>query len=95
MRKQKYTAIEKYLAQHIPNRGIEQKNDFDLSAQRFKVHLERDSLLLKVSEAFVDDNEIPDILRQFDKWGIPRLLQKDSNVAILLGNEGVTTLKRG
>ena len=47
MREEKYAAIEKYLAESIANKGIEQKNDFDRSAQSFKVYVDNDSLLLK------------------------------------------------
>ncbi len=94
MREKQYAAIEQYLSKSIPNRGIEQKNDFDLSAQTFKVHIEKDSLLLKVSESFVDDHDISWIIAQFEKWKLPALLSKDSSVAILVGNEGVNVLKR-
>ncbi len=94
MRVQKYAAIERYLAEHIPNSGIEQANDFNLSAQRFKVQIEKNSLLLKVSEAFVDDNEIDEILLLFDCWEIPGLLQQDSSRTIFVGNEGFQSLKR-
>jgi hypothetical protein len=94
MREEKYAAIEKYLSENIPNKGIEQKNDFHLSAQTFKIHVEKDSLLLKVSEPFVDDNDIHAIIRQFERWGLPGLLAKNSNSTVLVGNEGVNILKR-
>ena len=85
MREEKYAAIEKYLSDNIPNKGIEQKNDFELSAQTFKVHAEKEFLLLKVSEPFVDDNDIPAIIRQFEKWGLPGFLTKNSKSTVLVG----------
>ena len=94
MREEKYAAIEKYLSKSILNNGIEQKNDFDLSAQTFKIHVEKNSLLLKVSEPFVDDNDIPEIIKRFEKWGLPGLLAKNSNSTVFVGNEGVNILKR-
>ena len=53
--------IENYLSRNIPNNGIEQRNDFDLLAQSFKIHVEKGFFLLKVSESFVDNNDFPPV----------------------------------
>ncbi len=94
MREEKYAAIEKYLSRSIPNDGIEQHSDFDLSAQTFKIHIEGDSLLLKVAEPFVDDDDIFEIIRRLMEWRLPELLAKNSNSTILVSNGGVNILKR-
>jgi hypothetical protein len=94
VREEKYAAIEQYLSRNIPNKGIERKNDFDLSAQSFKIHVKGDSLLLKVAEPFVDDNDLFEIIRRFMEWRLPELLAKNGNSTVLVGNEGVNILKR-
>ena len=92
--REKKMAIEKYLSKNIPNKGIEQKKDFDLSAQTFKVNIEKGFLLLKVWEPFVNDNDIPEIIRQFERWDLPGLLTKNSKSTVFVGNKGVKILKR-
>ncbi len=57
MNNAKHSCIEAYLSEHFAGSKIEQKHDFDLLAQSFKVHLPDDSLLLKVSDIFVSDND--------------------------------------
>ena len=94
MREEKYSEIEKYLSKNIPNQGIEQKNDFDLCAQAFKIRVEKGSLLLMMSERFVDDNDIGSIVQQFNKWDLPGCIAKNSNSMVLVDNEGIKILKR-
>jgi len=91
---EKYAAIEQYLAERIPNRGIEQHNNFDLGAQSFKVHVANSSYLLKVSEPFVADYEIDQILQRFGQWNLAAVLSEESNRIVLVGNEGVQFLPR-
>lgn len=95
MREKKYAAIEKYLSDRILNSGIEQRNDFDLSAQRFKIRVERDTFLLKVPETFVDDHDIAEIIQKFEQWNISALLKDKSDSAVLVGEAGPILLKRG
>jgi hypothetical protein len=91
---EKYATIEQYLNEHIPNLGIEHQNDFDLGAQSFKVHIANNSYLLKVSEPFVEDHDIPQILQRFDQWSLAPLLGQDKRRIVVVGNEGVQFLPR-
>ena len=94
MSEKKHEAIAQYLAEHIETHGIEQQHDFDMCAQTFKVHIPNDFLLLKVSDPFIDDREIPGILQQFKYWNLPALLMQASHQIVLVGNEGFQFLPR-
>lgn len=50
--------------------------------------------MLKVAEPFVDDNDLFEITRRFMEWRLPELLAKNTDSAILVGNEGVGIVKR-
>jgi len=94
VRTRKYTEIEKYLSRNIPNKGIERKHDFELSAQVFNIHIEDHSLFLEVTERFVDDNDLFEIIRRFMKWRLPELLATNSDSTVLVNNDGVNILRR-
>ncbi|MGH7233999.1 MAG: hypothetical protein ACREF7_00940 [Candidatus Saccharimonadales bacterium] len=65
-RLQKYAAIQQYLADKFPESQIEQKYGFDRGAKSFKIEAAGSSLLLKISDEFIDDNNIDEILRRLD-----------------------------
>ena len=90
----KHAAIAEYLTGRIENHGIEHQRDFNLSAHSFKVQTPNDSLLLKVSDEFIDDHQIDDILKQMDKWGLVAFLTKNSDRMVFVGNDGVQFLAR-
>jgi hypothetical protein len=94
MRTRKYAEIEKYLSRNIPNNGIERKHDFELSAQVFNIHIEDDSLLLEVTERFVDENDLFEIIRRFMEWRLPELLAQNSDSTVLVGNDGASIVNR-
>lgn len=94
MRKRKYAEIERYLSRNIPNNGIEQKHDVDLSAEVFNIHIEDDSLSLEVTDRFVDDNDLFEIIRRFVTWKLPAILSSNSDSTVLVSNEGVNISKR-
>ena len=91
----KHAAIAKYLTGQIENHGIEHQRDFNLCAHSFKVQTPNDSLLLKISDEFIDDHQIHDILKQLDKWGLAALLIQDSDRIVFVGKNGVQFLVRG
>ena len=95
MNKEKLGAIAKYLSQKMGNVDIEQKHDFDRGAQTFKLHVADGSRLLKVSDDFVDDNSIADILRRFDQWNLTEALMREKQLGILATDRGLETFDRG
>jgi len=74
---EKRNAIAKYLSDNMSGLQIEQKHDFDRGAQTFKVHAVDGSRLLKVSDEFISDNDILDILRRFDQWKLTDTLLRE------------------
>ncbi len=91
----KQAAIAEYLAGRIENHGIKHQRDFNLCAHSFKVQIPNNSLLLKISDEFIDDHQIHDLLKQLNKWDIPALLVQDSDRIVVVGNDGVQFLARG
>jgi hypothetical protein len=85
---EKHAWIRDYLAEHFPGSEIEQKHDFDLGAQSFKVHLANYNLILKVSDDFASDNNEAAIALAFKRWDVPALLQQNSQRIVLITNDG-------
>lgn len=77
----KTSAVSHYLTLHFPGRYVEHREDFDRDAQSFKVHLDRGTLLLKISD---------DVLHDTTMAGIPAFLGKHEAIERLesLGGTG-------
>lgn len=93
--KDKQTVIYAYLCEKFPNAMVEHKNDFDWSAQSFKVRLPDRVLLLKVEDEFIDDNATAEILHQFDLWSLAEILGKEMKLGVLVSHHGIGTFHRG
>lgn len=94
MSEDKHAAIAEYLAGRIENHGIEHQRDFSFFAHSFKVQIPNDSLLLRISDEFIDDHQIHDLLKQLEKWDLPALLLQNSDRIVLVGDDGVQFLAR-
>lgn len=90
----KIRAISAYLSERFPNAEIDEKADFDRGAQSFKVHLPSRTLLLKVSNEFIEDNHAPEILHRFNLLSLAEVLGKDASVGILVSQRGLETFAR-
>lgn len=93
--KDKVTVIASYLKAKFPDSTIEQKHDFDQGAQSFKVDLADRTLLLKVGDEFTEDNSIEEIIRLFDLWALPEILEKETELGVLATQRGLETFSRG
>ena len=91
----KKAAIYAYLCEKFPNSEVEQKYDFNLGAQAFKIRLRDRVLLLKVGDEFVEDNAIAEILRQFNLWSLAEILGKETELGVLATQRGLETFRRG
>lgn len=76
-RKGQYTVIQENLAairaliqKAFPEANFEEKHDFDLGAERFKIYAPAGTLLLKVSVVYLDDNDIAAIESDFERWNV-------------------------
>jgi hypothetical protein len=94
MRLQKHAAVQQYLAGKFPECKIEQRYDFDRGAQGFKIDVADGSLLLKVADDFIDDNDITEILRRFDKWKLHHLLRNEQRQGIMVTENGPSNFER-
>ena len=48
-----------------------------------------------MSDDFVDDNSIADILRRFDQWNLTEALMREKQLGILATDRGLETFDRG
>jgi len=94
MSAEKYTAIKQYLAEHFPGCEIEERHDFDRGAQSFKIQVAGTTLLLKVGDEFVGDNDIAEIIRIFELGSIAEILGKGKNLGVLVTQRGVEPFNR-
>ena len=91
----KFAVIKDYLKRKFPNSTIDQRIDFDRGAQTFKVIMTGNTLLLKVGNEFVSDNEAPEIVGLFDRWSLAEILEKETELGVLVTARGVETFRRG
>lgn len=94
MREDKCKAIEEYLSRKMPGLDIQQKNDFSLGARTYKILVPSGDLLLKISDEFIDDNDIADITRKLDRWNIIEELSNKYQLGILVTQNGISTFNR-
>ena len=95
MHEEKHAAIAKYLSESFTGCEIEQKSDFDRDAQSFKVHVPKATLLLKVGNNFLDDNDTAEILRLLKSWAIEEILGKEKDLGVVVSQRGPELFKRG
>lgn len=95
MDENKLQAVREYLNNKFPESEIEEKLDFDLSAQIFKIHKEGHSLLLKVGENFLDDNNQEQIKNTLENQKIAELLEEDKKLGVLVTNDPPSIFNRG
>jgi hypothetical protein len=91
---EKKATIRAYLSSHFPNATIEEKHDFDVGAQAFKLHVSGGTLLLKVGDEFAEDNSASEILRLFNLWSLAEILGKEQELGVLATGRGLETFLR-
>jgi hypothetical protein len=96
MSEEKYAAIAGYLSKKFPDCELEQQHDFDRGAQTFKVqiHAKPNTLLLKVSDEFVGDNNTSEILRLIDRWELAKHLCNEKSHGVLITGGGLELFSR-
>lgn len=94
MEGKKLDIIRKYLANQFSGCAVEEKYDFDRCAQTFKIHVGRESLLLKVGENFFGDNDEKKIVDCLEEWKVANILRENKGLGIFVGNGGLKTFNR-
>lgn len=87
---EKLAAIRALIQEAFPGANIEEKHDFDLRAERFKIHAPSGTLLLKVSGVYLDDNNIAAIKGDFERWNV--LVSLTESKALLVTSDGLQQL---
>jgi len=94
MDENKLNAVREYLSDKFPENQVEEKYDFDLSAQRFKIRRDKGTLLLKVGENFLDDNSESQIKDTLNNQKIAELLAENEELYVLVSNGPPSVFKR-
>lgn len=94
MDEKKLEVVREYLKSKFPENTIEEKYDFDLSAQTFKIHKGKHRLLLKVGENFLEDNNEEQIKVTLNNQAIAELLEENKELGVLVSNDPPSIFKR-
>lgn len=94
MEDNKLDIVRNYLSSAFPGDSVEEKYDFDRCAQTFKIHHNNESLLLKVDENFLSDNNEDEIFTVLDNQEISKLLKDNKELGVFVGNLGTNIFKR-
>ena len=94
MDESKLDSVREYLNNVFPDQKITENHDFDLAAQTFNISNETDSLLLKVGENFVDDNNADQIVDLLNRWDVADLLKQHPEVGLLVTSKGPQSFER-
>jgi hypothetical protein len=88
--------VLQYLAAHFPDRQVDQQNDFDRDAESFKVHLDKGTLLLKISGEFLHDVPADVLGQRLDALNTAQELAKllDSGTGLFVTTKGLQGLTR-
>jgi hypothetical protein len=91
MRQDKLAAIRRLIEAAFPTVNIEERHDFDLDAERFRIDASGEILLLKVSGVYLDDNAIANIEADFHRWRVLEELRRQR--ALLVTSAGSQALE--
>jgi len=94
MEENKLNAVRKYLSSEFPGDTLEEKYDFDRGAQTFKIHHQKEALLLKVDENFLADSNEDQITTVLQNQEISKLLKDNKELGVFVGNLGANIFKR-
>ena len=97
MREPQIASVHRYLSVSFPGKTVEQHLDFDRSAESFKVHIDRETVLLKVLHTWLDDHNEEEVIVLLDKMEVGQALEqtKGTDSGILVSEAGVRHFVRG
>lgn len=90
----KLNTVREYLASSFPGKVVEEQYDFDRGAQTFKVRDGKDSLLLKVGENFLEDNDSGQVNQFITDQAVAYQMSENKHLCIFVGNNAVSKLTR-
>jgi hypothetical protein len=96
MDNEKLTSIQQYLAGIFSDQEIEQNYDFDRGTQHFKIITPEGPLHLKITEEFIADHDIPEIIRRLNRWAVADALRESKHMkyGVLVSESGLRQFSR-
>jgi hypothetical protein len=88
MDESKLDVVRDYFHKKFPGRGITEKHDFDLGAQTFMIARDTGSLLVKIRQNLIENNDTNQIREMLDKWDIVDILKQHPEVEMLVISGG-------
>ncbi len=86
----KVVAISSYLCESITNSAMEQKFDFCRRAQSWKINFHDRVALLKISNEFIYDNDVVEIVNKFELWCLIEKIMSETRFGILVSDCGIS-----
>lgn len=90
----KLQVVRNYLAREFPGAIIDDQYDFDRCARTFRIRIDKDSLLLKVGENFLDDNSDVQVGNHLQNWKIASILRENRELGIFVSNNPPVSFRR-
>jgi hypothetical protein len=84
MNESNLNVVRDYFHEKLPGRGITEKHDFDSGTQTFNIARDTGSLLVKVNQNFIDDNDANEIRNMLNRWDIVDILKQHPEVGLLV-----------
>lgn len=94
MNQEKCAAIRSYIESKFPGCNIEDSDDFNLKTLTVTIQVGSSLRLLKVDKDFIDDNDISEILRQFDLWDLSEILLEEKELGVMITQQGPSFFSR-
>ena len=88
MNESKLDVVRDYFHKSFPGRKITEKHDFDLGVQIFMIARDSGSLLVKIRQNLIDNNDTKQIRDMLDKWDIVDILKQHPEVEMLVISGG-------
>ena len=88
MNESKLDVVRDYFHKSFPGRKITEKHDFDLGVQIFMIARDSGSLLVKIRQNLIDNNDTNQIRDMLDKWDIVDILKQHPEVEMLVISGG-------
>lgn len=89
---EKIIVVKEYLAKHFPNYVIEDRYDYSIDAQVFKLTKFATRYLTKVSEDFFSDKSVKEVKEGLDEYEFAEVI-RENEFPVLLTGRGMKVLK--
>lgn len=89
---EKINAVKEYLANHFPNYVIEDRYDYSIDAQVFKLTKLSTRYLAKVSEDFFSDKSVAEVKEGLNEYEFANVI-RENDLPVMLTGRGIKVLE--